>query len=75
MSWLADAFAREDLPDGHDDNPRIQPEGLMIHVPHIEREFLFPGQRVAPVHLRPAGNAGFGFVAARRLIRLFREPT
>ncbi len=74
MTGLADALARENLPDSHDDNPRIQPERLVIHVPHIEREFLFPRDCVAPVHLRPTGDAGSDFVAARLFTRLFRAP-
>ena len=39
----------------------------MIHVPHVEGELLLPGEGVAPVHLRPAGDAGQHFVAARLL--------
>lgn len=39
----------------------------MIHVPHVQSELVFPGERVAPVHLRPAGDARQRFVPARLL--------
>lgn len=37
----------------------------MVHVPHVEGELFLPGEGVAPVDLRPAGDAGEHLVAAR----------
>ncbi len=39
----------------------------MVDVPHVQGELLLPGEGVAPVDLRPAGDAGEHFVAARLL--------
>ena len=36
----------------------------MVDVPHIQGELLLPGEGVAPIHLRPAGDAGEHLVAA-----------
>ncbi len=67
----ADAFAFENLRQRHKEDLDIQPESTVIHIPDVELEFLFPRERVAAVHLRPAGDAGAHFVAAC----LFRRVT
>ena len=55
---LRDAFAAQHLADGHQDDADVQPERPVIHVPDIQLKTLIPSQRVAAVHLRPAGDAG-----------------
>ncbi|HQG66912.1 MAG TPA: hypothetical protein PLA32_14160, partial [Smithella sp.] len=60
---MADPFPFEDLPDGHGDDLDVQPQGPVVHIPNIQPELLFPGDGVAAVDLRPAGNFRFYFVS------------
>jgi hypothetical protein len=54
MTLLADALARDCLPNSEPEDLDTQPKGPVIHVPHIEAEFLVSGQGITSVHLRPA---------------------
>ena len=45
----------------------------MVNVPHIEFEFLLPGNGVAAMALRPARDSGTYFVATRLLLAVQRE--
>ncbi len=67
---MADAFAREEFPDRQDDDLEVQPQRAVIDVPHVQREFLLPGERVAPVDLRPTGDPGPHLVTAGLLRRV-----
>ena len=64
MAFLADAFALDHFPQGQEQDLQVQPEGPVIHVPDIQAELFFPGQGVAAVDLRPAGDAGLDLVTA-----------
>ena len=66
----ADAFALEDLANGHENYPDIQPEGAVVDIPDIEGEFLLPSEGVAPVDLCPTSDAGENLVAACLLGRV-----
>lgn len=73
LSWLADALACENLPDSHPDDLKVQPDRAVIHIPDIQGELLFPGDGIAPVDLRPAGDTGAQCVASRLLRRVERQ--
>ena len=60
----ADAFTFEDLNQRHKEDLDVKPETAVVNIPHIEGEFFLPGERVAAVHLRPAGDAGAHFMSA-----------
>ena len=45
----------------------------MLHIPYIIGKLLWPRHRVATIHLRPPGNAGFHLVAARLLGAVERQ--
>ncbi len=47
----------------------VEPRGAVVDVPDVEGELLVPRDRVAPVHLRPAGDPRPHLVAARLLGR------
>src|SRR5258706_226614 len=70
MPWLADAFAREDFPERQQQNFDIQPERAVVHVPHIQLEFILPGERIPSVNLRPAGDARENVMTAGLLGRI-----
>src|SRR5690606_19004425 len=63
FSLGADPFANEDFLHCQEDDFQIQPEGVVVHIPDIELELLFPAQCVTTVHLRPAGDTGPYFMA------------
>ena len=60
-----DAMAVEDAPHREEENLDVEPEGLVIDIPNIEREFFFPRNGVAAVDLRPASEAGTNVVPTR----------
>ena len=43
---------------------------MMVDIPDVETETLLPGLRVTAVHLRPPGDPGANFMAARLLRRI-----
>ena|SRR5579885_251292 len=45
----------------------------MVDIPDIELEFLFPAQAVPAIHLGPASEAGFDFVAAALEFAIARQ--
>ena len=65
MPPVADAVAAEDLSDRAHQDPQVQQERAMFHIPDIVLELLFPADSVAPVDLRPPGDPGTDFVAPR----------
>src|SRR5918994_2905451 len=42
-------------------DPQVETQRAMVHVPDIELDSLLPAQRCAAVHLRPAGDPGLHF--------------
>ena len=52
---------------------RVEPERHAVHVVDVVTEFLVPFERVAPVDLRPAGEARTHLVAAVLLRRVARQ--
>lgn len=58
------AFFNQDFFDCQKQDFHIQPKAEIVGVPNIAGELFVPRKRVAPVDLRPAGNARFHFVAA-----------
>lgn len=61
---LTDPLPLKHLLKGHPENFKIQPKRLILHIPHIQLEFVFPADSVAVVHLRPACYAWSQLVAA-----------
>ena len=68
LPGVADPLPLQDLPDRHGDNPNVQPQRLVVHVPHIQPEFLLPTDGVAAVDLGPAGDP-WPHLMAPRLLR------
>jgi hypothetical protein len=64
VARLVDAAAREHLPHGKCEDLHIEEEGAVIDIPHVERELLFPGERVSAGDLREPGDARTNFVTA-----------
>jgi hypothetical protein len=61
---LTNTFPFKHLIKRHPENLHVKPERLMIHIPHIQLELLFPTDCIAPVNLCPTGNAGSDLVTA-----------
>ena len=55
---MADSLMLQDFPHGSDEDPDVEPEGNVIHVPDVEAEPLAPSQGVSSIHLRPARYSG-----------------
>lgn len=67
VSLLADAISPKYLPEGAPQNGEVEAEGEVVYIPHVTGKFFFPTCFVAAVNLRPASDAGAGFVAAHLL--------
>ena len=67
LPGVADPLPLQDLPDRHGDNPDVQPQRLVVHIPHIQPEFLLPTDGVAAVDLGPAGDPRPHLMAPRLL--------
>src|ERR1051325_3801788 len=65
---FADPLARQNFHQRLAENPEIEPKGLVINIPHVERELLLPGNIVSSVHLSPAGNSRQYFVTTKLLL-------
>ena len=63
MAFVTDAFPFEDLYQRHEEDFDIEPQGPIVNIPHIQGEFLLPGDGVAAVYLRPAGDPWFRVVS------------
>src|ERR1019366_6914471 len=57
VAGLADVRSPKHLRHRHPENPGIQPEAQLIHVPHVQLELLLPSETVTAVPLRPAGDS------------------
>ena len=55
---VVDPLAAHDLSQGGRQDPQVEAERPMVDVPDVELEPVVPRQRVAPVHLCPAGHTG-----------------
>src|SRR5690606_5348226 len=55
---LGDAAAAEDRTDGQQQDLQVQAERPVLHVPYIHLQPVFPGECVASIDLRPAGDPG-----------------
>ena len=62
MPLLADAVRPQHLEQGQQENLDVEPKAPVVHIPDVKIEFLFPGDRVPAVDLRPAGNAWLNLV-------------
>ena len=54
MTRLVDSLARKDLPECLCENAQVERERLIVDVPHVLRQPLFPGDCVPAVNLGPA---------------------
>ena len=70
LSRLADALAVQHLAHSQPQNFEVKPEGEVVHIPDIQGELLLPGNRIASVDLRPAGDAGATMQAILQLQHL-----
>src|SRR4029077_14952602 len=73
LPGLADADLRDGLPDRQQQDPDVEPERLVLHVPDVELEAPLPRERVAAVELRPPGDPGAHVVAAGLLPGIARQ--
>ncbi len=69
----ADAVAPDHLCQGAPENAQIEQEAVMIDVPRIQAESLFPADGVAAVDLGPAGDAGLDQMPSSLLGRITRQ--
>src|SRR5687767_4594043 len=67
------AVAIEDAPHGEEKYFDVEPEVLVVDVPDIEGEFLFPGNCVATVNLSPASEAWAHVVATGLFLVVERQ--
>src|SRR5690554_3263549 len=58
MPGLGNTVAAHDFPQGHPENPQIQPEAAVVHVPDVEAKLVVPFQGIAAIDLGPARDAG-----------------
>src|SRR6516164_642825 len=58
---------RQHRPQRPHQDPSIQRQTPILHVPHIQHESLLPTRRVSPVHLRPPGDSRLHFVPTHLL--------
>jgi len=70
LPGLADALAHDDLAHSQPQNFEVEPEGEVVNIPDIIRKFLFSRNGVAPIDLRPTGNAEAHFMASRLFRRI-----
>jgi hypothetical protein len=61
-------MAMDDTGKRRKDDPQVEQEGLVVDVPDIERELLWPAQCVAAVDLRPSGNPRTNLETPRLLV-------
>src|SRR2546427_506198 len=73
VSRSVHSFRAENFHEGEKQNPQVEPERSMIHIPHVEPQTFLPGLRVAAVDLRPAGNARAHLMPADLLGGIERE--
>ena len=64
ITRCAYAFAAYHLPYGEQKDANIEPEALVVDVPHVEAELLLPGDGIAAIDLAPAAEAGLHIVTA-----------
>src|SRR5660398_211954 len=67
---LADALPLQDMDQRSCQDAQVKPHRLIVHIPGVQCELLFPGESVAAVYLRPPGNAGFDVMPPELLPRV-----
>src|SRR5512142_3252129 len=73
MSGLGNPLPAQDLRDRPDEDLEVERKRATVHVFNVEGELLFPRQRVAPAHLRQAGDSRPKLMTSRLLRRIKRQ--
>src|SRR6185369_13162254 len=73
LSFLAYSHSIEDLTEGQPEDFHVEPEGLMVHIPHIQSKLVVPTDGIATIHLRPSGYAGAKIMATDLLGGIERQ--
>ena len=67
MGLGTDIVAADDLPDGLNEDLEVEPQRLMIDVPHVESELVLPRDGIPAADLGETGDPGPDLVAASLL--------
>ena len=62
IALLRDTITLQHLHDGNPDNFQVCHQRHMIHIPHVQFEFLRPADGIAPMTLRPTRDARSDFM-------------